>query len=660
MSTMNDSSRQVAKPRVLNPIPSPTAHRGTPPLLSKSPTLMRSDGGLGTATAQLRKDLLALQRAIDAARGREPFNFSARALESRVVQAAADPDDQQVPALLTMLAEKVAEALGSAPSANGSFAAVVGDALAAGRIGLPAGSEADQAAAPASDAASEIPVVRSSRPPSQQVHRSGTPKPTTPARKGATMFDAEAVALPPALLGALAEHGVHLDATVAPGALVDVVERLTGDLRVAKANAGASPQRARAAMDNSKHQALIVEIDALRTKLAGKELELAEMRHQLSSSRYAFNAPRTLTTVRDAPMSFEVERQYQRELHRLAARVKELEADYAQLLDAGAADRNRVKALTDDCETLRRTIADNQKQMQKLLEEKAEQTSLFQGVSRARGEEARMSLVAVKQLESRVATLEEQLKKKTDECANLLQNARHLWQAWHTADSELSIVSSELLQSREEFEAYSRNYNDEMATLLEEAQREVLRLGRRCDEQTAATTIQKQRLEDADMLRTLSISEHQLWMERLKSSTEWKLLNVKSPEETKQLAVRLLMLTGEKEKKENTMISSHAERLGLFKSRAEREVEDRCARREHQLGLREASAARTRWSLEAEQIRARHEESREQVADGSRSNTRLRYTDVVDGYFQEALARVVEFRAYFNDQAEARAASDVQ
>jgi hypothetical protein len=414
--------------------------------------------------------------------------------------------------------------------------------------------------------------------------------------------------------------------------------------------------------ESSLHQQALIELEVLRGKVAAKERELNDMRHQLSSSRYAFNAPRTLTTVHDAPMSFEVERQYQRELHRLANRVKELEEEYKTLLESGADDRQKVKDLTADGIRLRDEIARNRQTLVQLQSDRDEQHSLFSGVSKARGEEARMSLVAVKQLENRVADLEDKLKKRTEECRLLSENGEALWDLWHGTDAELARATLDLGEARSLFDAFNVIYNDGMARALEEALLEVHRLGRLCDEQTALTTIQKQRLDDSEMLRALTVHEQQLWMEKLKGSTEWKMLNVKSPDETKQLAVRIMMLTGEKEKKENTMIASHGERLQLFKTRADKEVADRCERREAAMPLQESAAAEGRWQKAQDDISARCRKERERVAtlgQGGRT-TKLRYADVKAAFLAETHKRSVDFRSFFNDEVEARAASEVK
>ena len=265
--------------------------------------------------------------------------------------------------------------------------------------------------------------------------------------------------------------------------------------------------RLRAAIDPAgpQIQRLTLELDSLRNKLSDRELQLADVQRQLNTSRFPPNAPRALTTVNDAPMSYEVERGYQRDLKFAADRVKELELAYAQLLAAGHDDRERVKSLTKEVSSREEDIARLNQVINRTEKEREEQRQLFQGVSRTRGEEARMSLVAVKQLESRVQGLAEQLSAKTLECENNAKSLRVLYQMWNAAEDKLKTVKDAHRELDMEHRAYKSIYNSTLSDELFIVQDELVRALTQSDQREATVMIQRQQLDDVEVARNLSL-----------------------------------------------------------------------------------------------------------------------------------------------------------
>ena len=105
------------------------------------------------------------------------------------------------------------------------------------------------------------------------------------------------------------------------------------------------------------------------------------------------------------------------------------------------------------------------------------------------------------------------------------------------------------------------------------------------------------------------------------------------------------------------MITSHAERMTLFRTRADREVSDRCDRRETAMPVLEAAAAKRRYESSEKDITARFKKERDHLAtqgQGGRT-TKLRYSDVKAAFLVEIAKRSVDFRTFFNDEVEARA-----
>lgn len=389
-----------------------------------------------------------------------------------------------------------------------------------------------------------------------------------------------------------------------------------------------------------------LELDAMAQRLADKDGELQDLKRQLASSRFAANQLKSLTTVHDAPMSFEVERQYQRDLHRCNLRIAELEADYKKLFDDGIDDRQRVKDLTAETHRLREEIAKMNRLVAKLEAEKEENHSLFVGVSKTRGEEARMCAVAVKQLEGRVAELLQQLRDAEQSSANLSSNLAAVFGDFLAQSEALRQLQAAHADLQDTFTDYRAVYNPQLVERLERTQRQLLQALDKSDEQEGTITILRQQIDDHEHQRSVTVQETQKLMEKFKSSTEFKLLGVRAPDETKQLAVRLVVLQSDKEKKESSTATQHAERLALFRTRAEKEVKDRCDRRRGEANL--ISAKSTEDLLKGKVLQ--RERQRAQELEVAKKAERPRAETIKGEYLAECARRVVTFTAFYDER----------
>jgi hypothetical protein len=451
-------------------------------------------------------------------------------------------------------------------------------------------------------------------------------------------------------LATLAQLGIDLppfgqEATLDTDA---IIKQLVHAARVVQTKEANLEHRVQATKEMSvvRQRQAEIEVEVQRSTLRETETELEELRRTMQSSRFGPNQIRTLATVKDAPMSFQVERQYQREIQCSKLRVQEMEQKYQALWDSGTEDRETVKRLKEEVRQLKQQIADLNEALKKANAERDENVSLFRGVSQARNEEARMSLVAVKQLETRVAELEAEVAREKEEKKTLSENFMNLF-------TECNKFERLMLQSRnrqestvDSFNDYKQLFHTELVQQVSSLQAELLRVYRQSDEQEALITMMKQQLEDAEVLRNLSVQESTIFMEKLKSSTEWKMVGVRAVEESKQLAMRLVVLNGDKEKKESGMAQQQHDRLVLYRSRADKEIAERTERRQREIQPIDAEAVEAEWK---QRMQKRHV-ALEEKANGKPLEKVKQALKLKNDYAEECLHRIVNFVDYFNEK----------
>lgn len=637
--------RSVSQSPVKSPYP---LAQTPPPLLSPMKHVPKRtvDEDL---TSALRSDVLRLQRLLDLQQNRDALNIEMRKTEAELLRITHLPHHEQMASLLVQLKSRIQDMVrlsgNRARSVSGSELSIV-----SGLIDLP------PPPIPAAELAERQNSLHHTRESTndraeEEAAREDQKELAEGSLRGlGSSTYSQVKPISADSLSQLHELGIQFspDSALDLDSLVRRILTLARGVNKAKTQLG---QKVRGVVDVGvqRQQQLLLEADALRTRLSEREREIADMKHQLSSSRYAFNAPRALTTVHDAPMSFEVERQYQKELHRASARVKELEKDYEALHQAGIDDRDSVKQLTEETRLLREEIARMKRDISRVESEKAENRALYLGVSQTRDKEVRMSNSAVKQLENRVESLDERLKLKTQEADNLRQNLAVAVAMWRSADEEIKKLTFNYRLVSKEFEEYQQIYDDDLAQVLEKTQTELLRVWTLADEREGQIAIQRQMLDDVDALKNISNNEAQQFMERLKASTEWKLLTVKAPEETKQLAVRLMMLTGDKEKREGAMAASQTERLNIFRSRAEREVRVRLDRHTSEVNQIRAKDLRSNYDRRSRDVKEALQADEEE----RKRAEKLTYETISSDYVVESAKRVVEFRTYYDERLDA-------
>jgi hypothetical protein len=293
------------------------------------------------------------------------------------------------------------------------------------------------------------------------------------------------------------------------------------------------------------------EIEILRRKLAEKTEQLDNERQQFTRSRFGI-ASTELRTINDAPMSFEVERQYQRELLRSKMKIDELTTAYQRLYRDGESGRDLIVRLENKVREQESTLQQMQQKISYLEDSKKESEELFIGVSMTRDEEARMCNAAVQQLEVKAKKLSEELDESRARTFYLQENMKLLLNDFITIDGALAAASEQFKNLRTEFDNYKSVINLDLATKLETTQRQLLEVWRIADVHEADKTILKQQLNDAMVAVRMLKEESRLMLEKMRSSTEWKLLIVRAPDEAKQLNVRLQALQTDREmKREN-------------------------------------------------------------------------------------------------------------
>lgn len=328
-----------------------------------------------------------------------------------------------------------------------------------------------------------------------------------------------------------------------------------------------------------------IDVTALRERVAHLEDECNDLRRQLAASRFSSNTMKTMTTVHDAPMSYEVEKQYLKEHRRAQMRIIEVEQQYDALLAAGAADRQRCVDYAAEVESLKNEVKRLEHQCQTLDEGRKEQEMLFNGISHTRKEEAHMCSVAVQQLESRVAQLTVELDDSNRKNALLSGNFYDLFDNWCASQQKIEEAKFHQESLQKEYDLYVAAFNRTALDQLEDCQRQLLKVWETADENEANKTILRQQVDDANLAIRQLHDESKALFDRVRSSTEWKLLTVKAPEETKQLTARWQAMQAEREKREASTIKVQNDRIALYRQRADVEISNRALQHQNEVRL---------------------------------------------------------------------------
>ena len=680
---------------------------------SKSPTMMstgkrRLVGGGDDAFDQqvvrdLRKDIIDVQNFVDQQRGASTLNPVMRQLEADLLQAQRLPLADQLLFLLRTLQEKNKELanicgfsegesggiagslltgcmqlvemeeeiaapslLVAEPTADGPSMQFISTASAFLEEGSNVASPSPTAAfspssamdgATSNNKRNSVGIVAAAasfarRASQRSTRRSSMRKSTSEAAdetvslSGVTPLTPNSVDMLRAL-GFPVAPGDELNANAIVAAVISVTTEVTAakkdfDYRV---NAAKEATKAR----ENQHR---LEVTALQHELLDAQTEAEMLRREIHGSRFGLNVVRSLTTVHDTPMSFEVEKKYQRDLYRSELRVQQLEAQYKKLFEDGDADRKKLKVLSGDVMRLNSEIANLNKQISKLREERAEHESLLSGVTNTRNEEARMCAAAVEQLESRISRLRADLAKEQRTVEVVVSNLKMLMTDWCIATKELEDLKKEHAVVKEEYAGYRGLYNKELAERLEAVSKLLLKVWEERDQEEAQRTVTKQLADDANNAYKALSDEFKMLSEKLRSSTEWKLLSIRAPEECKQLSVRLTVLHNEKEKREAASYAPLRERIELYKKRADEECGRRRAAHQEEVRLQKASSL----DEELRQLMTRCKSKREQdklassaafTSSPFAAGARKQPMELIDEYVAAARQNSLSFAAFY-------------
>jgi hypothetical protein len=695
------------RPKQLAPIPASPNRALSPgmPSPATSPSMIKlgglrrlvgggSDGFEDQILRDLRSDIIETQSFIDAQRGTPTLNPVMRQLEADVLNAQRLPLTDQLLFLLRTLhraSREVAAVCGFSP---GESRGLTGPLLTGcvqlvemeDQLAAPNDSdgEGQKAANPVDDGPFSDLALSPSFAPTDALRSANMadqrelPNSNAPAalarrasqrsfrrsslRKSVVEADAADATVPISAVTPLSGEGAamlrSLGVPIEAGCdlhsdeIVYKLVKAAGDLAVNKREFEHRMESAKevARARDEQHR---LEVAALRLELQESKGLLEELHREMHESRFGLAAPRCLTTINDSPMSFEVEKKYQRDLHRAELRVQQLEAQYKKLYDDGEADRTRAKQLTSEVAKHKAEIASLNRSISKLREEKAEGDSLLQGVSNTRNEEARMCAAAVEQLEARIASLRHMLSKEQRTVEIVVANLRMLMTDWCIAAKELEELRKEHAILRDEYAGYRAIYNKEQAERLEAVSRLLLRVYEERDSEEGQRAVTKQLADDANNAYKALADEFKGLTEKLRGSTEWKLLSIRAPEECKQLSVRLSVLVNEKEKREASSATPLKDRIDLYRRRAEEE----CARRKV-MHLEEVNPPRASYfEDELRQVLHKSKCRREQdkLASSSAASAgasgaigyRKQPMELIDEYVAAARREQLSFAAFF-------------
>lgn len=394
-----------------------------------------------------------------------------------------------------------------------------------------------------------------------------------------------------------------------------------------------------------------LEVAALRLELQNATEQAATLERELHGSRFGIAPVRAIATINDTPMSFDVEKKYQRDLHRTELRVQQLDALTAKMYDDGEADRSRAKQLAADVVKDKAEIRALQRVIAKMKDERTEVDALLAGITNTRTEEARMGSAAVEQLESRIGSLRLQLSREQRTVEILTGNLHMLMTEWCVASKELADLKSEHSIVCDEFCSYKGIYSKEMAERLETATKQLLRVYDERDKEEGQRAVTKQLADDATNAYKALSEEFKGLSEKLRGSTEWKLLSIRAPEECKQLSVRLSVLVNEKEKRETSASKPLKDRIDLYRRRADEE----CARRKiahmEEIGQQRAAS----YDDEFRAVQLRSKQRRDQDASSSQGGGgtprvlgyRKQPAELIDDYVAAAKREPLSFSAFY-------------
>jgi hypothetical protein len=398
---------------------------------------------------------------------------------------------------------------------------------------------------------------------------------------------------------------------------------------------------------------LRVQVIALTEEVRLRDQTIHDLRTQVDSSRFSPNRYTTIATVNDDPMSFHVEKQYRKDHQRSQMRILELERDYQQLYDAGRADRERSATLAKEVEKLKATVKSLEADAIVIRRARDEQEELFNGVSRTRKEEARMGASAVAQLEGRVTDLTAQLERCQTKHGVLQGNFESLFDDW--CDSQQRLEEAKVLRDYHdsEFEKYKEVYHQTTVERLERTQEQLMEAWGAADDNEGQKTVMRQQYDDSQqVVRTLH-DESKSLLDRIRSSTEWKLLTVKAPEETKQLLARWQAMQGDREKREASALKLQAERIATFKQRAAAEIASRRAERIAGIDIVKASSLLQSYEMSKAPepvLRSFAFGSDNEDADNDLSSSGSRIPrDVRQAFVQDSSLRLITFEQFWKE-----------
>lgn len=395
-------------------------------------------------------------------------------------------------------------------------------------------------------------------------------------------------------------------------------------------------------------------ITALTEELRLKDRIIQDLRTQLDGSRFSPNRHKTIASVHDEPMSFHVEKQYLKDHQRAQMRILELERDYQQLYDSGRADRERSVSLTVEVERLTASVKKLESDAASLRRARDEQEELFLGVSRTRKEEARMGAVAVTQLEGRVAELTSQLDRVQTKHGILQGNFESLFDDW--CDTQQRVEEGKVLREYQsgEIKKYKEVYHQAIVERLEHTQKQLMEACNTADENEAQKTIIKQQYDDSQQVVQSLHEESKNLIDRVRASTEWKLLTVKAPEETKQLLARWQAMQAERERRENSALKTQAERVTTYKQRAATEITSRRAQRMEEMDVVDAASILYAYEMSIapepvlQKFSFANQEDNDVDNEMSSSGTRIS-RDVRQAFVQESSQRLVTFEHFWSE-----------
>jgi hypothetical protein len=164
--------------------------------------------------------------------------------------------------------------------------------------------------------------------------------------------------------------------------------------------------------------------------------------------------------------------------------------------------------------------------------------------------------------------------------------------------------------------------------------------------------VTKQTADDASNAYRALTEEFKAFTDKLRGSTEWKLLSIRAPEECKQLGVRLSVLMNEKEKREASSAGPLHERIELYKKRADAECARRKALHAAEVDPPRAASAEDEWR----QVQLRCKQKRERIASqqlggggggGVGFGHRKQPIELVEEYVAAAKKDVVVFSTFY-------------